>query len=104
MVLVLRDFIVITELLSFQICLILTSSLLLLIHSRPFLLLRLPYFIATVSLVRFLSFFFVGQKATDLHLSHLLFIIYYYKFSPDTTRNEIGFKKQFLCGEYKTRS
>ena len=56
-VLVLRDFIVITELLSFQTCLILKSSLLLLIHSRPFLLLRLPYFIATVSLVHFLSLF-----------------------------------------------
>ena len=49
MVLVLRDFIVITELLSFQTCLILKSSLLLLIHSRPFLLLRPSYFIATVS-------------------------------------------------------
>ena len=53
MVLVLRDFIDITELLSFQTCLILKSSVLLLIHSRPFLLLRLPYFIATVSLVHF---------------------------------------------------
>ena len=29
---------------------------------------------------------FLGQKATDLHLSHLLFIIYYNKFPPDTTR------------------
>ena len=48
---------------------------------------------------------FVGQKATDLHLqSHLLFINYYNKFPPDSTRNEIGYKKQFLCGEYKTRS
>ena len=57
MVLVLRDFIAITELLSFQTCLILKSSLLLLIHSRPFLLLRLPYFIATVSLVHFCPVF-----------------------------------------------
>ena len=73
MVLVLRDFIVITELLSFQTCLILKSSLLLLIHSRPFLLLRLPYFIATVSLVHFCPVF-VGQKETDLHLSHLIVI------------------------------
>ena len=38
-------------------CLILKSSLLLLIHSRPFLLLRHPYFIPTVSLVHFLSLF-----------------------------------------------
>ena len=73
MVLGLRDSIVITELLSFQTGLILKSSLLLLIHSRPFLLLLLPYFIATVSLVHFCPVF-VGQKETDLHLSHLLFI------------------------------
>ena len=51
MFLVLSDFIVSTLLLSFQTCLALKSFLLLLIHSRLglFLLLRLPYFIATVS-------------------------------------------------------
>ena len=62
MVFVLRDFII-TKLLSFQTCLILKSSLLLLIHSRPFLLLRLPYFIATVSLAysAFFGLVFVGE-------------------------------------------
>ena len=72
MVLGLRDAIVITELLSFQTGLILKRSLLLLIHSPPFLLLLLPYFIATVSLVHFCPVFV--EKETDLHLSHLLFI------------------------------
>ena len=77
MVFVLRDFII-TKLLSFQTCLILKSSLLLLVHSRPFLLLRLPYFIAIVSLVHFVPLF-SSEKARDLHLCHLLFIIYYNK-------------------------
>ena len=44
---------------------------------------------------------FVGQKATDLHLSHLLFIIYYNKFPPDTTRNEIGWKSMFYAESIK---
>ena len=63
-----------------------------------------PLFYRYCPFSAFFVLVFVGQKATDLHLSHLLFIIYYYKFSPDTTRNEIGFKKQFLCEECKTRS
>ena len=48
----------------------------------------------------FFVFVFVGHKATDLHLSHLLFIINYIKFPPDSTRNEIGYKKTFFffCG------
>ena len=77
MVFVLRDFIII-KLLSFQTCLILKSSLLLLIHSRPFLLPRLPYFITIVSLVHFLPLF-SSEKARDLDLCHQLFIIYYNK-------------------------
>ena len=75
MVFVLRDFII-TKLLSFQTCLVLKSYLLLLIHSRPFFRLRLPYFMAIVSLVHFLSLF-SSEKARDLHLCHPLFIIYY---------------------------
>ena len=63
----------------YQTCLILKSSLLLLIHSRPSLFYRYCLFSAFFVLV------FVDQKATDLHL---LFIIYYNKFPPDSTRNE----------------
>ena len=48
------------------------------------------YFTATLVVSEFFVLVFVGQKATDLHLSHLLFIIYYNKFPPHTTRNENG--------------
>ena len=95
MVLVLRDFIAITELLSFQTCLILKSSLLLLIHSRPSLFYRYCLFSAFFVLV------FVDQKATDLHLSHLLFIIYYNKFPPETTRNKTGWNSMFYAKSIK---
>ena len=44
---------------------------------------------------------FVGQKATDLHLSHLLFIIYYNKFPPETTRNKTGWKSMFYAKSIK---
>ena len=81
MVFVLRDFII-TKLLSFQTCLILKSSLLLLVHSRPFLLLRLPYFIAIVSLVLFLALVFVGEGERSPPVPpviyHLLFIKFRY--------------------------
>ena len=101
MVLVLRDFIVITELLSFQTCFILKSSLLLLIHSRPFFASPPSLFYRYCLFSAFFVLVFVGQKATDLHLSHLLFIIYYNKFPPDTTRNEIGWKSMFYAESIK---
>ena len=59
------------------------------------------YFIGTLVLSEFFVLVFVGQKATDLHLSHLLFIIYYNKFPPDTTRNEIGWKSMFYAESTK---
>ena len=53
------------------------SSLLLLIHSRPFLFLLLPYFIATVSLVHFLFLFsWVRRRQNSTRVTcYLSFII-----------------------------
>ena len=99
-VLVLRDFIVITELLSFQTCLILKCSQPLLIHSRPFLLLRLPYFIATVSLVHFVLFSWDRRRQISTWVTRYL-SVYYNKFPPDTTRNEIRWKSTFYAESIK---
>ena len=85
----------------YQTCLILKSSLLLLIHSRPFVFLLLPYFIATVFLVHFLSLFsWIRRRQISTWVTCYLFI-YYNKFPPDTTRNEIGWKGMFYAESIK---
>ena len=47
-----------------------------------------PLFYRYCLFSEFFVLVFVGQKVTNLHLSHLLFIICYNKFPPDSTRNE----------------